>query len=112
MPAGLRRFAGYPPFTPLMETLRGLLLGSPIGDNAALAVAWCAGIAPVGHLWAKALFTRDPDAVDRLMSGAASELRARRGPRAILERVASRDRAMGRRPRRRRRSPAPATGRP
>jgi ABC-2 type transport system permease protein len=60
MPAGLRWFAEYQPFTPIMETLRGLLLGSPIGDNAVLAVAWCAGIALVGYVWAKALFTRDP----------------------------------------------------
>jgi ABC-2 type transport system permease protein len=60
MPAGLRWFAEYQPFTPIMETLRGLLLGSPIGDSAVLAVAWCAGIALVGYLWAKALFTRDP----------------------------------------------------
>jgi len=60
MPAGLRWFAEYQPFTPIMETLRGLLLGSPISDSAVLAVAWCAGIALVGYLWAKALFTRDP----------------------------------------------------
>jgi ABC-2 type transport system permease protein len=60
MPAGLRWFAEYQPFTPIMETLRGLLLGSPIGDNAVLTVAWCTGIALIGYLWARALFTRDP----------------------------------------------------
>ncbi|MGH2943649.1 MAG: ABC transporter permease [Solirubrobacteraceae bacterium] len=60
MPGALRWFAENQPFTPVMETVRGLLLGTPIGDSAALAVAWCAGIALVGYLWARALFDRDP----------------------------------------------------
>jgi ABC-2 type transport system permease protein len=60
MPAGLRQFAEYQPFTPIIETLRGLLLGGPIGANAAVSVAWCAGIALVGYLWAKKLYNRDP----------------------------------------------------
>ena len=34
MPAGLRWFAEYQPFTPVIQTLRGLLVGGPIGDNA------------------------------------------------------------------------------
>ncbi len=58
MPAGLRQFAEYQPFTPIIETLRGLLLGTPIGNSAALAVAWCVGITLVGYLWAKKLFNR------------------------------------------------------
>jgi ABC-2 type transport system permease protein len=60
MPAGLRWFADYQPFTPVIETLRGLLLGTPIGNSAILAIAWCAGITLVGYLWAKNLFNRDP----------------------------------------------------
>ncbi|HEV8155318.1 MAG TPA: ABC transporter permease, partial [Gaiellales bacterium] len=44
MPAGVRWFAEYQPFTPATETVRGLLLGTPIGNNAIIAVAWCAGI--------------------------------------------------------------------
>jgi ABC-2 type transport system permease protein len=60
MPAGLRWFAEYQPFTPVMETLRGLLMGTPIGDSAVLAVAWSAGIGLAGYLWAKRLFNRDP----------------------------------------------------
>ena len=60
MPAGLRWFAQYQPFTPVIETLRGLLLGTPIGDNAILTLAWCAGITLVGYLWARKLFNRDP----------------------------------------------------
>ena len=60
MPAGVRWFAAYQPFTPIIETLRGLLMGTPIGNSAALAVAWCAGITLVGYLWAITLFNRDP----------------------------------------------------
>jgi ABC-2 type transport system permease protein len=59
MPTGLRWFAEYQPFTPAIETLRGLLLGTPIGNNAVIALAWCAGIALVGYLWAKKQFARD-----------------------------------------------------
>jgi ABC-2 type transport system permease protein len=60
MPAGLRWFAEYQPFTPMIETLGGLLMGDPIGNSAVLAVAWCGGITLVGYLWAKRLFNRDP----------------------------------------------------
>lgn len=59
MPAGVRWFAEHQPFTPVIETLRGLLLGTAIGSNAASAVAWCAGIALVGYLWARSLFHRE-----------------------------------------------------
>jgi ABC-2 type transport system permease protein len=60
MPAGLRWFAEYQPFTPVIETLRGLLLGTPIGNSALLAITWCAGITLAGYLWARKLFNRDP----------------------------------------------------
>jgi ABC-2 type transport system permease protein len=60
MPAGLRWFANSQPFTPIIETLRGLLTGSPIGNSAVLTLIWCAGIGLVGYLWAKRLFNRDP----------------------------------------------------
>ena len=65
MPVGLRWFAEYQPFTPVMETVRGLLLGSAIGGSAAIAVAWCVGIALVGYLWARKLYNRDPVQVVR-----------------------------------------------
>ncbi|MGI8780426.1 MAG: ABC transporter permease [Solirubrobacteraceae bacterium] len=60
MPTGMRWFAEYQPFTPIMETLRGLLMGTPIGNSGILAVAWSAGIGLAGYLWAKRLFNRDP----------------------------------------------------
>lgn len=56
MPAGLRWFADYQPFTPVIETLRGLLLGTGIGNSAAIALAWCAAISLLSYLWAKHSF--------------------------------------------------------
>ncbi|NKY85752.1 ABC transporter permease [Nocardia veterana] len=58
MPAGVRQFAEYQPFTPLTETLRGLLMGAPIGGNGVVAVAWCLGFAVVGYAWSRSLFRR------------------------------------------------------
>jgi ABC-2 type transport system permease protein len=60
MAGWVRWFAEYQPFTPVIDTLRGLLLGTPIGNSAALAVAWCAGLTLVGYLWARALYSRGP----------------------------------------------------
>ena len=61
MPAGVRWFAEYQPFTPIIETLRGSLTGATVPHHgAALAIAWSAGIGLVGYLWAKRLFNRDP----------------------------------------------------
>jgi ABC-2 type transport system permease protein len=60
MPAGLRQFAEYQPFTPVTETVRGLLMGTPVGNHAFIAVAWCVAIALAGYLWARKLYNRDP----------------------------------------------------
>ncbi|MGI6871238.1 ABC transporter permease [Amycolatopsis sp. 3B14] len=58
MGPGLREFAEYQPFTPIIETLRGLLNGSPATGDLIAALAWCAGIALVGYLWASATFKK------------------------------------------------------
>jgi ABC-2 type transport system permease protein len=60
MPTGLRWFGEYQPFTPVIDTVRGLLVGTAIGNSAVIAVAWCAAITLVGYLWAKRLYSRDP----------------------------------------------------
>lgn len=54
MPVGVRWFAEHQPFTPIVESLRALLTGAPLGNNAYLALAWCAVIALVGYIWARA----------------------------------------------------------
>ncbi|WP_039803019.1 ABC transporter permease [Nocardia araoensis] len=58
MPAGLRQFAEYQPFTPFTETIRGLLMGTEIGDNGIVSLAWCVGLAAVGYLWSSSIFRR------------------------------------------------------
>jgi ABC-2 type transport system permease protein len=58
MPAGIRWFAEYQPFTPVMQTLRGLLTGAPSGNSGLLAVLWCVAIALGGYLWSRALYER------------------------------------------------------
>jgi ABC-2 type transport system permease protein len=60
MPDGLSWVAENQPFTPIIETLRGLLLGTPIGDSGVLAVVWCVAISLVGYLWAMKLYERPP----------------------------------------------------
>jgi ABC-2 type transport system permease protein len=58
MPAGLRQFAEYQPFTPVIQTVRGLLTGGPAGAHAIAAVAWSAGIALACYLWSLRLYDR------------------------------------------------------
>ncbi len=60
MPAGLRWFAEWQPFTPFIETLRGLLMGTAIGRNAALSVVWCVVIGLIGYVWSMKLYERGP----------------------------------------------------
>jgi ABC-2 type transport system permease protein len=60
MPGWFQPIAEYQPFTPAIETLRGLLLGTGIGHNGWLAAAWCLGLAVLGYLWSTARFNDDP----------------------------------------------------
>ncbi|MEU4691885.1 ABC transporter permease [Actinoplanes sp. NPDC023714] len=60
MPGWFQPIAEYQPFTPAIETLRGLLLGGEIGHNGWLTVAWSVGLAVLGYFWATAKFNSDP----------------------------------------------------
>ncbi|MER6570289.1 ABC transporter permease [Streptomyces sp. NPDC001093] len=60
MPGWFQPIAEYQPFTPAIETLRGLLLGTHIGNNGWLAVAWCVGLAVLGYFWSASKFNSDP----------------------------------------------------
>jgi len=58
MPGGLRQFAEYQPFTPVADTVRGLLTDAAVGDHAIAAIAWSIGISVVAYLWAIRLYNR------------------------------------------------------
>jgi ABC-2 type transport system permease protein len=58
MGQGVRQFAQYQPFTPIIESLRGLLAGTPSAGYIIAALAWCAGIALVGYVWAVTTFKK------------------------------------------------------
>jgi ABC-2 type transport system permease protein len=58
MPGALQPIAEHQPITPVADTLRGLLLGTPIGFSGWLAVAWCGGLLVVSYVAAVALFRR------------------------------------------------------
>jgi ABC-2 type transport system permease protein len=58
MSPGLRQFSEYQPFTPITETLRGLLLGRHIGSEWILAVGWCVVLTVVGYVFSRRLFDR------------------------------------------------------
>ncbi|MEV7949865.1 ABC transporter permease [Streptomyces rubiginosohelvolus] len=60
MPGWFRPIAEYQPFTPAIETLRGLLLGTEIGHNGWLAIGWSLGLVVLGYFWATAKFAQDP----------------------------------------------------
>ncbi|MBA2811852.1 ABC transporter permease [Streptomyces sp. KM273126] len=60
MPGWFQPIAEYQPFTPAIETLRGLLLGTEIGNNWWIAIVWCVGLTVLGYRWSMALFNRDP----------------------------------------------------
>ncbi len=60
MPTALRWFAEYQPFTPVIETVRGLLLGTAIGNDAVWAIAWTIGIGVASYVWSRRLFSQPP----------------------------------------------------
>jgi ABC-2 type transport system permease protein len=59
LPGWLRWFAEYQPFTPVIETVRGLLLGTSIGGKGLLAVGWCVLLTIIGYGWSKSLFRKE-----------------------------------------------------
>jgi ABC-2 type transport system permease protein len=58
MGPGVRQFAEYQPFTPIIEALRGLLTGEPSASSTIVAVVWCVGIALVGYVWSLSTFKK------------------------------------------------------
>jgi ABC-2 type transport system permease protein len=58
MGPGVRQFAEYQPFTPIIEALRGLLTGAPSASSTIVAIVWCVGIALVGYVWSLSTFKK------------------------------------------------------
>ncbi|HEY2642736.1 MAG TPA: ABC transporter permease [Galbitalea sp.] len=58
MPQWLQWFAEYQPFTPFIEAIRGLLLGTPLGWNVVLAIGWSVVLAVGGYIWSMVLYER------------------------------------------------------
>jgi ABC-2 type transport system permease protein len=56
MPTWLQGFARNQPVTPVVEAMRGLLLGTPVGAAPWRALAWCGGILIVSAIASGALF--------------------------------------------------------
>ncbi len=61
MPAFLRGISAHQPMTPVIETVRGLLTGTPIGDQGWIAPAWSVGLLLASFLLATALYRRRVD---------------------------------------------------
>ena len=62
MPAPVRAFAENQPVTAIVETLRSLLGGQPVGTDIWTALAWCTGITIVAYFFAMRAYKRVPDA--------------------------------------------------
>lgn len=56
MPAGLRVFAENQPVTHVIEAIRALMVGTPIGNHGLMALIWCLGITALAIPFAAHLF--------------------------------------------------------
>jgi ABC-2 type transport system permease protein len=60
LPGWMRWFAEHQPFTPVIEALRHLLYGGPLGSELVVAGAWCVAVTLAAWAWARALYARRP----------------------------------------------------
>jgi ABC-2 type transport system permease protein len=58
MPAPVRWFAENQPVTPIVNTIRDLFAGQPVGDDIWIALAWCVGILIVAYTFAMVTYRR------------------------------------------------------
>ena len=58
MPAPVAWFAENQPVTPIVNSIRALFTGEPVGDDIWVALAWCVGILIVAYLGAMAIYRR------------------------------------------------------
>lgn len=58
MPAWLQPLAAHQPITPIVDTIRGLLTGTPLGAAPLWAIGWCLVILTAAVIWGSWLFRR------------------------------------------------------
>ncbi|MFD0716334.1 ABC transporter permease [Paenibacillus sp. GCM10027626] len=58
MPKVVRVFADNQPVTSIVETIRALLSGQPVGNDIWIALAWCIGIMLVAYIFAMRAYKR------------------------------------------------------
>jgi ABC-2 type transport system permease protein len=58
MPSAVRAFAENQPVTSIVEAMRSLLAGQPVGNDIWVALAWCLGILVVAYLFAMRTYKR------------------------------------------------------
>lgn len=58
MPAGVRVFAENQPVTSIVNAIRALLSGQPVGNDIWVALAWCVGITLVAYFFAMRAYIR------------------------------------------------------
>ena len=58
MPLVVRKFAEYQPVTSIVNSIRALLTGQPVGNDIWIALAWCAGIGAVAYFFAMKAYKR------------------------------------------------------
>lgn len=58
MSGAVRWFAANQPFSVMIDAIRALLLGTPVGNDGWIAVAWCLVLMLAGYLWARASFRK------------------------------------------------------
>jgi len=62
MPAPVRAFADNQPVTAIVETIRNLLTGQPVGTDIWTALAWCVAITIIAYYFAMRAYQRVPSA--------------------------------------------------
>jgi ABC-2 type transport system permease protein len=58
MPGPVRWFAENQPVTSIVDTIRGLFAGQPVGGDVGVALAWCVGILAVAYVLATLTYRR------------------------------------------------------
>lgn len=56
MPSGVRAFAENQPVTSIVDAIRDLLSGQPVGNDIWVALAWCIGIMLVAYVFAMRVY--------------------------------------------------------